>query len=74
METPRSTTTHEAGESLNDLSQFLIELAQRRAWGRVELTVEQGRITLTRFTELFKPGKLPIRDRARVDALHRSRG
>ena len=72
METPRA--AHESGESLHDLSQFLIELAQRRAWCRVELTVEQGQITLTRCTELFKPGKLPIRDRARVDALHRSRG
>ncbi len=72
METPRG--THDPGESLTDLSQFLIELANRRAWGRVELTVEQGRITLTRWTELFKPGNLPIRDRARVEALHRSRG
>lgn len=52
-----------------ELSQFLIELAQRRAFGRLELVVQRGRIGMVKWEEHFKPGELPIRDTARLERL-----
>lgn len=64
----------QASFDLVELNQFLIEWAQRKAFGRIELLVQRGQIVAVKTEETYKPGELPIRDRARVEALRARRG
>ena len=62
-----------ASFDLLELNQFLIEWAQRKAFGRVELVIQRGQIVAITTNETYKPGELPLRDRARVEALRARR-
>lgn len=55
--------------ALVELSQYLIELAGRKAYGEVVITLRAGQMVLVEHREKFKPGELPVRDRQRVELL-----
>jgi hypothetical protein len=69
FERPAAGSSRATSHGFLELSVFLVELAQRRAFGRIELVVQNGRVGMVKWEEHFKPGELPIRDRDRLEQL-----